>query len=73
MQNFNKLKQDIKSRMSHKMESPRAREIRERNEKSRASGNLIKAKARHERRHGGKKGTSLAERSEWMARMSKDN
>jgi hypothetical protein len=55
-----------------KEESPRTKQIRENNERSRNEGLKIVAKGRHARRHEGKKGTTLKERSEWIKKMSKD-
>lgn len=63
----------IQKALNKAQETPRTKEIRERNEAAKRSGMEIMAKARHERRHEGKKGTTLQERHEWMNRMSKDN
>ena len=52
-----------------KTESPRAREIRENNERSK--NNSLKMIA--QRKHEGRNKTSLHERREWMKTMSKDN
>jgi hypothetical protein len=53
-------------------ESDRARKVRERNENSRNEGIKMVARERHERRHGGKKGSSKAEHLASMKDVSKD-
>ena len=52
--------------------SRRTAEIKETNEKSHMWGNALKSKGRHDRRHNGAKGTSLAERRSWMSEAGKD-
>lgn len=65
-------KSEIRQRLAQKMEHPRVKEIREKNAKVALNGTVSKIKLRHERRHGGIKGTSLSERKESMKDMSKD-
>lgn len=61
-------KKEIAERM-HKGETPRGKQIRDNNARYAMQGNAIKAKDRHERRHGGKKGTSLNQRKEFINSM----